>query len=60
MDFNIGVELGQTAVIALTVALLAVTRRLGGLAARDALAAASAAVVLALGIAWTFGRSVGA
>jgi hydrogenase/urease accessory protein HupE len=55
--FNVGVELGQLAVLAVTLPLLAAARRRGWLTARG-VKAASAAIVL-LGVFWFVTRVAG-
>lgn len=56
LGFNVGVELGQISVIAVTVGSLALARRVGGDRVEGWLVDGGAAVILALGLAWSITR----
>lgn len=59
LGFNLGVELGQLLVLALTLGGLVALQRTAGENARHTAAALVAAVVFAAGLSWTFSRALG-
>jgi hypothetical protein len=60
VGFNAGIELAQLCVVLVTVSALRLTARLAGPKAEHAVAASTAALVLAAGLAWTFERALSA
>ena len=58
LGFNLGIEAAQLCVVVVTVSALGLTARLFGARAEHALAACTAAVVLAAGMAWTLDRAL--
>ena len=59
LGFNIGVELGQIAIVLIAAILLSLGRRAGAKRGIKMLSSATAACILAMGIQWTFTRLLG-